>query len=176
MSKIPPSGPRCLLCALVLLAVAFLGGCDTNNPSTPLEEVEGLYTFTELRFDPSAQAIADADVLAQLVPENSNVELFGSGRVLIRFKIEGQPSQLADATATATHSTVRLTASTEEDAAALAHILWPPTVALNRSLDGLRLTGQLSTTANLQAFDPSLYQGLTAQPGTLYVTLDLAND
>ena len=32
--------------------------------------------------------------------------------------------------------------------------------------------GEISTTANLQAFDATLYQGLTAQPGTLYLTLD----
>jgi len=167
-----PRCSHCVLAALALLAVAFLGGCDTDNPSTPLEEVEGLYALTELRFDPNAQAIADADVLPRLDSARTDVEIFGSGRVLVRFKLQDRPSDLADATVSATRSTVRLTAETEEDAARLARLLLPPTLTLNRSEDGRRLSGQVSTTADLQAFDPALYQGLTAQPGTLYVTLD----
>ncbi|HLT46584.1 MAG TPA: hypothetical protein VK002_05095 [Rubricoccaceae bacterium] len=167
-----PYCSRCTLAAVVLLAVAFLGGCDTDNPSSPLEEVEGVYAFTELRFEPIAQGITPANVLARLDSARTDVEVFGSGRVLIRFKLQDRPSDLADATATATRSTVRFTASTEADAARLAQLLIPPTFSLSRSPDDQRLSGEISTTANLQAFDATLYQGLTAQPGTLYLTLD----
>jgi hypothetical protein len=164
---------RCSLCLLVALAFAFIGGCDTNNPSTPLEEIEGTYVFTELRFDPSAQAIADANVLERLVSANTSVEIFGTGRALIRFKLQDRPSDLADASAVATRSTVRLTAMTEDDAARLQTILIPSNFSLQRSLDDQRLSAQIGTMANLQAYDSELYAGLTAVSGTLYITLDV---
>ncbi|MDX1421197.1 MAG: hypothetical protein R3181_14625 [Rubricoccaceae bacterium] len=167
--------PRCLLCALALLAVAVLGGCDTDNPSSPLEEVQGVYAFTELRFDPSQpQVLEDVIVHERLVQSNTSIEIFGAGPALIRFQLEGGPTVRADAVATATRSTVRLTAETEQDAARLAQILLPPTITLSRSTDGDRLSGDFMTTANLQAYDPELYGGLVAQPGTLTITLDRA--
>ena len=171
-----PRCPRCLTAALALLAVAVLGGCDTDNPSSPLEELEGVYDFTELRFDPTAQAIADADVLERLVQASTDVEVFGSGRTLIRFKLEDRPSDLADVNAVATSATVQFSAATEGDASRLMQILLPASFTLSRGGDDARLSGEIATTVNLQAFDPDLYAGLTAQPGRLYVTLDRAGD
>ena len=163
---------RCTLLAFVLLLLAFGTGCDTNNPSTPSEELAGVYVFTELRFDPNAQAIADADVLARMDPGRNDVELFGTGRALIRIKLMDEPSDLADADFTVTgSSTIRLVARTEDDQGRLAQILFPGTLNLTLSADGQTLSAQQSTTANLQAFDPKDYAGLTAQPGTLHVEL-----
>ena len=87
------------------------------------------------------------------------------------FKIQDRPSDLADVTAVATRSTVRFTAATENDAFRLSQILLPNTFSLQRGVDDARLTAQIGTTANLQAFDPELYGGLVAVPGTLYITL-----
>ncbi|MDX1439312.1 MAG: hypothetical protein R3284_05365 [Rubricoccaceae bacterium] len=162
---------RCTLLALPFLVAAFASGCDTGNPSSPLDQLEGVYAFTELRFDPTAQAIDDADVLAMLVEASTNVEVFGSGRALVRFKYENEPSDLADADFSATGTTARLTARSEDDAARLAQILMPGTVILNISQDGQRLTGSVANTVNLQAFDPTVYQGLTQVQGTLYIGL-----
>ena len=166
-----PHCPRCIAAALALLLFAFTAGCDTNNPSSPTQELEGIYDFTELAFDPTATALADADVLAQLVAANTNVELFGSGRAFIRFKVLNQPSDVAEGTFTATATTARLVADSETDAQSLASILIPPTIIFSRSTDNQRLTASLSTTVNLQAFDPQAYAGQTATPGTLRITL-----
>jgi hypothetical protein len=158
---------------LALLAAALLGGCDTENPTTPLEEVEGVYAFTELRFDTQASAIDDADVLARLDSARSNVEIFGNGPALIRFKLDDEPSQRADASTTATPSVVRLTAVTEQDAAVLSQILLPPTMTFSRDEDGDGLSGEFFQPAvDLEAFDPDAYGGLPPVAGTLYVTLE----
>ena len=165
------SCPRCAAAVLVLLLLAFTTGCDTNNPSTPTAELEGTYDFSELTFDPTATAIADADVLAQLVSTSTDIELFGSGQATIRFKLTDQPSQRADAVFTATSTTARLVAETETDAQRLATILVPSTLTFSRSSDSQRLTASLTTTVNLAAFDPEAYAGQFATPGTLRITL-----
>jgi len=166
-----PSCPRCTLVALVLLLIAFSTGCDTNNPSTPSEDLAGVYEFVELRFDPTAQAIADADVLASMDPNRNDVELFGSGRALIRIKLLDEPSDLADADFTATSSTARIIARSQDDEARLAQILLPGILNLNISADNQTLSAQIAATVNLQAFDPVAYAGLTAQPGTLHISI-----
>jgi hypothetical protein len=166
---------RCLrfpFAAFVLALFAFTAGCDTGNPATPIEELEGTYVFTELQFDPQATALAEADVLARLVEADTRVELLGSGRALIFFKLDDQPSDLADATFTATATTARLVAETEDDAQRLAAILLPATLSFSRSTDDTRLTANLSTTVNLEAFDPEAYAGQVSTPGTLRVTLE----
>ena len=161
--------------SLVASAV-LLAGCDSDNPSSPLEELEGFYDITELRFDPSAQAVLDADVEERLIASSSSVEILGSGRAFIRFKFEGEPSDLAEGTVSATSSTVRFTAEDEDEARRLSELLLPSSFTLSRSDDNQRLSGQISTTANLQAFDSDLYGGLMAQPGTLYIILDRRTD
>jgi hypothetical protein len=169
--------PRCLFALVLLVVLPTLSGCDTDNPSTPLEEIEGVYVFTEFLFDTDASAIADADVLARLDSARSNVELFGSGRALIRFKLDDEPSQLADANATATSASVRLTAETQDDAVVLSQILLPPTMTFERGTTDERLTGEFFlAAADLEAFDPETYAGVPPVSGTLYVTLDREDD
>lgn len=166
--------PRCSRCTFAVLLpflLTFAVGCDTDNPGTPTEELAGIYDFAELRFDPSAQAIADADVAAELVASETEVRLRGSGQAILFFQLQGQPSDLANATFSATNATARLVASTEADAQRLAALLLPSTLTLARSADDQRLTAELLTTVNLQAFDPQNYSGLTAVAGTLFVTL-----
>lgn len=167
-----PTCPRSLYFAFALMLAVLLGACDTDNPSSPLEELEGVYAFTEFRFDPSASAIADADVLARLVAANTNVELFGSGRALVRYKLVDRPSNLVDATFTATRSSARLTATTETDETLMARILLPASVSFARTESSNRLTAQILTTADLASFDPQAYAGVPPVPGTLYVTLE----
>ena len=162
---------RCTLVAFVLLFLAFSSACDTNNPSTPSEDLAGVYVFDELRFDPTAQAIADADVLAVLDSNRTDVELFGTGRALIRIKVLDQPSDLADADFTATSSTARIVARSQDDQARLAQILLPGDMNLSISTDNRTLSAQIVSTVNLQAFDPIAYAGLTAQSGTLHVSI-----
>ena len=166
-----PACPRCFVLALGLLLAAFLGACDTDNPSSPLEELAGLYDFAELRFVPTAGNVAPADVRARLVPSRTSVELFGTGQVLIRFQVEGGTSAFVNGTFTATRSTAHLSAEDEEDAARLATLLLPDPLSLARSADDQSLSASIAMTVNLEAFDPVGYAGLTAVPGRLDVTL-----
>jgi hypothetical protein len=164
--------PRRLYYPLALLAAVALGGCDTENPSTPLEEVEGVYAFTELYFDTQASAIADADVLARLDSAQSDIEIFSNAPALIRFELDGEGRQRADASVTATPSIVRLTAVTEADARTLSEILLPPTMTFDRDEDGDHLVGEFFLpAADLEAFDPDAYAGVPPVAGTLFVTL-----
>lgn len=163
---------RCTLLVLAFLVAAFASGCDSDNPSSALDQLEGTYVFTELRFDPDAQAIDDANVLSRLVQANTDVEIFGSGRALIRFKLEGEPSDLADANVSATTTSARFTAQTEEDELRLSDLLMPGSFLLNYSQDGLTLSGSVTNVVNLQAYDPDQYQSLTAVSGRLHVGLE----
>jgi len=166
-----PRCPRCTFLTLVLFLLAFGTGCDTSNPSTPSEDLAGVYVFAELQFIPTSTFLIPADVLARMEPGRNDVELFGSGRTLIRIKLLDQPSDLADADFTATSSTMRIVARTQDDEARLAQILLPGILNLNISQDNQTLSAQIAATVNLQAFDPVAYAGLTAQPGTLHISI-----
>lgn len=165
--------PRCRLCLVALVALA---ACDTDNPSSAiLDEVEGTYDVTELLFEPITQALDSANVAARLVPSQTSLQLQGSGRTFFFFELEGRPSDVAEFTASPTSSGVRLTARTEVDAEALIPLLFP-SASFTLTYDDERgtLSGVLQAGSgnpvNLQAFDPQLYQGQTAEQGTLLVT------
>ncbi|HYE95334.1 MAG TPA: hypothetical protein VD962_03935 [Rubricoccaceae bacterium] len=161
--------PFSLTLLLPLLAVA---GCDTDSPGSTLDELEGVYAITELYFDPEASGIQDADVAARLDSARTYVELIGSGRVLVRFRFTDESAgDLADADYTATRTTARITARTELDAEIFDRLLLPQSFTLSRVSDD-ELSGAFSTTADLDAYDPELYAGLTAVPGTLNIRLE----
>ena len=104
-------------------------------------------------------------------PGRNDVELFGTGRALIRIKLTGEPSDLADADFTSTASTARIVARSQDDEARLAQILLPGVMNLNISQDGQTLSAQSPATVNLQAFDPLAYAGHTAELGTLHISI-----
>lgn len=172
-----PICPRCALLAFVLTFFAF-AGCDTNNPGSSLEEVQGTYAVVALSFDPTEpQAIADIDVLSE-VEGNTRIEIFGDGNATVRFEPLGGASQFVVGTARATSRTVTFTSRTDRDAEKLESILLPPSFSLNRDeIDDTRLSADvLLNDVNLQAFDPGQYGGLTDVRGRLTIELNRIAD
>ena len=165
--------PRALFAALLLCAVAFLGGCDTDDPTTPLNDLEGVFSFSELNFDPDAGAIADADVLARLDESRTSLEVFGVGPALLRYRFNDETvTTRVDLDIVATRSSVRMTVTREQDASLLARLLLPPTFTLERNEAGNRLSGQLRQGAvDLRVFDADEYAGVPPVSGTLAITL-----
>ncbi|MFN3595864.1 MAG: hypothetical protein ACK41D_01170 [Rubricoccaceae bacterium] len=163
--------------ALALLAFVFVvAGCDTSNPGTNLAEVQGVYTFSELRFEPVATGLAPANVLARLDPERTSVEIFGDGNALLRYTLVGQTSSLAFASARATAAGVTITARAQDDAAKFGTLLLPATLTLSRTPGDDRTLSRSffrsnANPVNLEAFDAEVYRGQTRVSGTLYVTL-----
>jgi hypothetical protein len=168
--------PTCPRCALLALAVALLAfaGCDTNNPGSSLEEVQGTYSVLTLSFDPTDPAVLDdVDVLADLEP-GTRIEIFGDGNALVRFEPVGGFSQLATGTARATSRTVTVTARTDGDADKLQQVLLPPSFSLNRDeADANRLSADvLLSNVNLEAYNPADFGGLDNVRGRMTITLD----
>lgn len=161
-----------LLPTLVALAVVAFGGCDNDPISEPTPlDVEGRYDLVELRFTPSAPAIAAADVAASLEPGSAYVELLGSGQALFRFRTAGGPTQFAPGRfgVNARQLRVEFDAGTEPE---LRRVLLLGQDA-GRRLTFDREDGALvfvgPRTVNLEAYDPVAYGGLTSVPGTLRV-------
>jgi len=156
---------------LVAAALVALAGCDSTNPVTPPSpgEVEGNYVFTEFRFVPLAGAVAPANVLDTLQTANSGLELFGSGRALLRYRIRGGTSDVLDGNFDLSVAQLRL--RLREDAG-LARLLLSPSITFER-LEGGRLRHETpagsSVTVNLAAFDPVRYQGVEPLPGRLFI-------
>ena len=172
-----PTCPRCALLALAVAVLAF-AGCDTNNPGSGLEEVQGTYAVLELTFDPTEPAVLDdVDVLADLEP-GTRVEIFGDGNALVRFEPVGGFSQLVTGTARATSRTVTVTARSDDDADKLQQVLLPPSFSLNRDeSDSNRLSADiLLSNVDLEAYNPADYGGLDRVRGRLTVTLDRVSD
>jgi len=169
-----PRCPRCTFLALVLFLLAFGTGCDTSNPSTSLADLDGTYSITELRFDPNTSGLPDADVVARLDSAESFVEIFGDGDSEIRYQFIGESRQRIQMTASASVSTVQLSALTETDALQLTDLLLPSQLVLQR--DGVsdqRLNASIPTAGvNLEAFDPTLYQEQRSVNGTLHIVFD----
>ncbi len=165
---------RCALVAFALLLFAFTSGCDTNNPSSSLASLDGTYSITELLFDPNTAGLPDANVEVRLDSAASFLEIFGDGDSEIRFQFTGDSRQRIQMTASASTSSVQLSALTETDALQLAELLMPPQLVLQR--DGVsdrRLSASLLQVGiNLEAFDPTIYQEQRAVNGTLHITFD----
>ena len=166
-----PTCPRCALAVLVLLFVAFTG-CDTNNGgSNTLDDLEGVYALDELRFDPNASGLAEADLGARLIAQGSpSLEIFGDGdEALLRTPETGR----TDLEVRVLSGAVELTAVTAADEEDLAELFLPRTFRLafsTASARELSASPPLARTVNLQTFDPDLYEGLSAVPGRLYVS------
>lgn len=156
-----------------LVALAFftaLVGCDTNNSGSNIQELVGTYGFTELRFDPDAPALTEANVLADLDSADTEVRIDSRGRTLFFLEFEDGESRFAEATATASSGSVFFSAVAVEDQNALAAALLPPSFRMGRSDTAFDM--ELRTTVNLEAYDPEFYVGQTNEPGTLHVRLE----
>ena len=175
-----PTCPRCALLALVLAVAAFASGCDSTNPGSDLEAVQGFYDIEELAFDPVTTGLPTADVLERLSEGSATVEIVGDGNALVRYRFlgSGMSSRLVFATASATGRTVTLTARDESDADKLEAILLPPTLTFLRDeADALRLRATLALEdVDLEAFDPGVYEDQTSNRGTLTVELRRTSD
>ena len=170
-----PTCPRCAAVALVLLFVAF-SGCDTNNGgSGTLGDLADVYTLTELRFEPEAEALEDADLGARLIADGqSSLEIFADRDdfALLRTPETGR----TDLEVRVLSNAVELTAVTAQDEDDLDELFLPRTFRLNftspRSSVLRAEPALFLTTVNLQAFDPDRYQGLTAVRGRLFIAFE----
>lgn len=169
--------PTCPRCALVAVALAFLAftGCDTNNPGRDLDLIDGTYAIAEITFDPDAPAVEDADVDAELNPNVTRLEVYGSdaeAQLTTQFQGESTRSRtLLDVSAS--RGQARFEAATTDDEEDLARLLLPPQFTLEYVGDNPAvLEATFRRTANLQAFDSDRYSGLTAVAGRLTVRLE----
>lgn len=170
-----PTCPRCALVAFALAVAAFAAGCDSTDPGSDLEAVDGTYEIVELRFDPATAGLPEADVLARLADGSAEVEIAGDGTSLVRYAFIGQTRQLVLADASATSRSVTIAARSDADADKLDAILLPETVTFARAEnDATRLSATLLLEGvDLEAFDPAIYQDQIDNRGTMTVALRL---
>ncbi len=161
----------------VALVLAALSGCDSNGSTNALRDLDGTYTVGELIFDPTAGSLADANAAARLDANATTFDVFaGSGTARFVVSRDGIRSELPfDATATRGRVTFTSRAGTSSDAE-FAALLLPRQFSLTYDPASPRtLTGTIGLqNVNLEAFDPSQYQGLRAVSGTLRIRLERA--
>ena len=165
-----PTCPRCAALALVLLALAFTG-CDSNNPGRDLSLIEGVYLLEELEFRP-VSALPAADVDARINVTESRFEIFGDdeeSQFVVRFN-DGTTSRI-DLRTTASRGRATFEAADVEDTDKLKLLLLPRSFTLTYQGDSPRvLEGTMDRTGvDLEAFDPSLYQGEVDKSGTTVI-------
>ena len=167
-----PTCPRCALLAVALAALAFTG-CDSNNPGADLDLIDGTYAVAELTFTPNGSGVAPVDIAANL-DGTTRLEVFGGdAEALFVFRfVDRGLSYRSDLTAAASRGRASFQAEMEDDAQNLARLLLPTQFSLTYDEgNGSRLSGSFNLTANLQAYDPQAYQGVTAVPGRLTIRL-----
>ncbi|CAN5854097.1 hypothetical protein BH23ACT11_BH23ACT11_15370 [soil metagenome] len=155
------------LCALILL----LPACSTNDPgAVSRAEVEGIYSISQLVFEPSASAVQPADVGVRFDSGFTTIELLGSGDVLLRYRFEGGSSVLISGNYNMTRNGVRIEFA-HADRSRQDAILLPSVIRMHLGAENL-LTADVAMTANLDAYDRSRYQGLTSVSGVLRVRFE----
>ncbi len=170
--------PTCPRCALLALAIAFaaFSGCDSNNPGSDLESLQGQYTFATLLFDPTTQALPDVDVAARLNETATTLEIFGNDDVaLLRIRFNGETgSRRVDLQVTASRGRITFEALTAEDEEDLRALLLPRSFSLeyNETNPASISADLFREGVNLELFDPAQYQDQTAVRGTLTVRLN----
>jgi hypothetical protein len=165
-----PPTPRLRRAPLVLAAAALFAACDSGNavdPPSPAD-VAGVYTVAAFRFQPTAQALAPADVLADLDPDVTSVEILDSGDVVFRYRLDGGLTRVLLGEVEVRSAQVRLTFTGQTDAGRLAALL-PSSLTLDR-VEGV-LVASTTFRANLAAYDDEQYAGFTDVPGTLTIRL-----
>lgn len=164
-----PTCPRCAALALVLLALA---GCDSTNPGRDLALIEGVYSLETLVFTPISSLPA-ADAGARLDPVGTSLEIFGDDETsLLRVRYrDATGSRRIDLQTTASRGRATFEAVDADDEADLAALFLPRSFSLTYEGDSPRvLSGEFQQTGvNLQAFDPTRYQGETNKSGTLTI-------
>lgn len=158
-----------LLAALVVGTVA-LSSCDSSRSNTPLDDLDGTYALTSLIFDPETQSLPDADISGRLDASGSQLEIFaGNSTAQMVIRRSGQRT-LITFDATATRGQVTFTARPDNNNEASLRALLIPTpfsLTYNSSSPGTLLNDIPLAGVNLQAFDPSQYQGQVDNRGTL---------
>lgn len=168
------SSLRAPLAALLLLAIA--AGCDTTDPVEPADpaDVAGIYDIVTFRFRPDAQAIASADVLEKLVPEETFFELLDTqrgGQFQLRYRRTGELADIINGDFEVDAHSVDLTVR-EEDRPSLTRLLLDAEIPLVRESEDTLVRSGVKT-VNLERYDPEQYggAGLTNVRGTLELRL-----
>ncbi len=160
---------------MLLVFAAGLAACDSGDPvdGPDPREVAGTYRFTEFTFDPNASAIPDVNVLDTLVATTTQLRLFEDGSFALEYQFRGGVQSLASGSFRVRSDRIDLTADAD-DQAKMQSLLLDREVRLNRVANDRRLLeADISKTANLEAFSPGRYEGLTSVPGTLRLRLSL---
>lgn len=168
-----PTCPRCALVAIVL-AVATFTGCDSSNPGRDLGLVDGIYSLSELTFDPATSSLPTADFSERLDMDGTLLEIFGGdaeAQIRVRYS-DGTPSQRIELTVGATRGQATFEALDQTDRDDLADLFLPERFSLSYDADfANRLSASFSQTGvDLESFDPSVYQDQRNNRGTLTVT------
>ena len=156
----------------VIALVAFVG-CDTSDPVPSVEpvEVEGIYDFIALRFDPDRSIIVPVNVLDSLIADQTSLQLADNGEFQLTYRFEGETfSDNVRGTFEASRDAVTLEARAA-DADRFASLLLPRQVTFDRESDSLLVLDE-QRTVDLADYDPE-YDGIEPQPGRLTVRLQL---
>lgn len=162
--------------SLLLLGVAVLVACDSDESGPPPSDLEGTYVFT--RFEFIVSGVDNFDVLADTLQNTSNsprMEFFGgNATVNLVYRIEGSPgsSLLAGRFTTGEDRvTVDFSEAPEDDR---FQLLLPPVVRFEMMDENERLVAdQEVRDVNLRQYSPGRYGGLTQNVnGTLRLRLE----
>jgi hypothetical protein len=167
-----PTCPRCALLAIVLAVAAFTG-CDSSNPGRDLGLIDGVYSLTELTFDPATTSLPTADFADRLDLDGTVLEIFGGdaeAQIRVRYS-DGTPSQRIELTVGATRGQATFEAVDASDREDLADLFLPARFSLMYDTE---FASQLSasftqTGVDLEAFDPDIYQDQRSNRGVLTV-------
>lgn len=159
--------------AALVLSLAVLAGCDSNNSGSSLRDLDGNYALEELLFDPNAGALQNADVAARLDLAGSQLTIYGrdgEAQLVVRFT-DGSGTQRTDLIASASRGRLTLTAASNVDAQELAELLLPNSFQLSYNASSISTLESNFTVSgvNLDAFDREQYAGLTSVDGVMRV-------
>ncbi len=151
-----------------LLAVSLIGlsACDSNGGGGDVI-VEGQYRFTQLRFDVSAAAVADAEVLDSLVASSTYLQFFSDGNVILPYQFSGEGSSgVYSGNYTANGGEVTIDFNTTP-----VRLLMPREITLEIEGDGSVLSAEESLNMDLSGFSDA-YPAGDRFAGTLMVRLE----
>ncbi len=168
--------PTCPRCALLAVALAFLAftGCDTNNPGRDLGLISGVYSVAEITFDPETADLSTADVAARLT-STTNLRIYTNDQARFEVQFAGESGlQVVNLVVSASRGRALFEAEATDDEQLLARLLLPRrfTLEYDEEAPSALEASFVQSGVNLQAFNPTRYQGQTNNRGQLTVRFE----